>query len=99
MSMFNKHVFLHLTCSVCNVTCMYIFRADPLALESQLVCSSLRQTTAAAFSFPQMPVALLVGLRLHGLFSASTLSCPWVSSLFGSHLSNHVNETLWMSRH
>ena len=72
--------------SLYNATCMYVFRADRLALGSQLVCSLSGKTTSPTPVFPQLPVVLRVELRRHGL-SPSTLACSLLS--FSSCLGNH----------
>lgn len=52
-----------------NDLCMCVFRADRLALDKQLECSSLEKATSSVPRFPCLSVAPCVGLRLHGLFS------------------------------
>lgn len=48
---------------------MCVFRADRLALDNQLACSSLEKVTSLVPRFPQLPVTPCVGLRPHGLLS------------------------------
>lgn len=49
-----------------NVTCMYVFRAEHLALDKQLVCSSLGKTSSLAPSFPQFKLLYTpTGLTSH----------------------------------
>ena len=64
--------------SLYNVICMYGFWADILALDNQLVCSSLGKTTMPNVSFPQLSIFLWTMLRPLG-FSLSTLLCHWSS--------------------
>lgn len=77
-----------------NVTCMCVFRTDCLALDNQLVCSSLGNNTI--FSFPKFTRLLAVQcVRLcsHAI-SLPTLAFSLVSSFFNSHLGGHVGENL-----
>lgn len=41
-----------------NIICIYVFRADSLALDNQLVCSSLGNTTSPTHILPQLPIVL-----------------------------------------
>lgn len=66
---------------------MYVFKADHLALDSQLVYS------LGPSNFTQLSMVFCVGLRSLGLFPSS-LSCLYVSSLFRSHLGSLISETL-----
>lgn len=50
-----------------NVTCMYVFKADRLVLDNQLLCSSLRRAFPA-FSISLLPIVLCLGLRTHEIF-------------------------------
>lgn len=56
-----------------NASYMCVFRVAHLALDNQLVCSSMRSTTSPASSSPQLPEVLCVGLSLTG-FSLSCLA-------------------------
>lgn len=47
-----------------DVTHMYVFGADHLALDNQSMCSSLEKTICPAHRLPLLPIALCVGLRL-----------------------------------
>lgn len=79
-----------------DVTCMYISsRTDLLGLENKPVCSS---TTGLPTPFPALLSSLQLFIQNWNLtgFSSSSLTCLLVSSLFSSHLVNHVNETLWV---
>lgn len=49
-----------------NSTCIYLFRADCLELDSQLM--SLKRTTSLTPSLTHFSVVLCVGLRPCGLF-------------------------------
>jgi hypothetical protein len=69
-----------------NVACMYVFRDDHLAMDKQLVCSSL----GIAPNFPQLPEVPCVGLRPDSLYPIQFGVCWLVSSLFRSYLGNHV---------
>ena len=51
----------------------------PLALENQLVCSSLG-TISPPPSFPQLPIVLCVGLSPHGLCSTHFVTCICASA-------------------
>lgn len=51
-----------------NVTSTYIFRADHLSLDSQLVCSYMRRTSSSNPSFAQLSIIRCVRTRRHGLF-------------------------------
>lgn len=53
----------------CNVTCMYVVRADYLAPGKQLVWYSLGKTTSLVSSFPWLPLILSVVLSPPGLSS------------------------------
>lgn len=50
------------------ITCIYVFRTDHLALNNQLLYSSLGKNTSFAPSFPQLYKVLYVGLRTYRLF-------------------------------
>jgi hypothetical protein len=67
-----------------NVTCMYVFRADRLALDSQFLCSSPRKHLSC----------LWLSSVAHGSLYRVCLLCSLPSSLFSSCLSSHVGETL-----
>lgn len=54
-----KYNWLHLS----NVTCMYVFRDDSLALGNHWGCSSLGMTRTATPSFARLSEALCAGLR------------------------------------
>lgn len=56
-------IFLNVMLNPYKVACVYVFKADYLILDNQLVCSSLRKTTSSASSFSQLPVVLCVELR------------------------------------
>lgn len=86
-------IFLNITCLDHLMLPIYVFNADHLALDTILLCSSLGESTTPASSFPLLPVVLYVGLRSYGL-SFVQLARSLVSSLFTSHLGNHVGETL-----
>lgn len=43
-----------------NIICTYVFRADCLTLDNQLVCSSLGSTVSPTPSFTELPVVLYV---------------------------------------
>lgn len=47
-----------------NINCMHMFKADLLALDNQLVCSSMVKAISPTPNFPQLPVLLFVVLRL-----------------------------------
>jgi hypothetical protein len=49
------------------LSCMYVFRADHLALNNQLLYSSLGKTISLEPSFPQLSNVLYVGLRTYRL--------------------------------
>lgn len=49
------------------VTCMYVFRTDCLALNNQLMCSSMGKTSSLSSKFLQLPMVLCEGLKPHGL--------------------------------
>lgn len=76
-----------------NVTCVCVFRANHLALGSQLVCSSLRGTSSFIPDFPQLPIVLCLGWGLED-FSPSILACPLVLFIWTSYVGSHVGETL-----
>lgn len=63
----NEYVPKHNLFSLCNVTCMYAFRTDQLALDNQTGCSYLGKSISPTPSFPQVPGVLCVELRLPGL--------------------------------
>ena len=46
---------------------LYLFMADHLVLDNQLMCSSLGKTLSTILSSPWPPVALWVELRTRGL--------------------------------
>ena len=48
--------------------CLYVFRADHVALNNELVFSSPGMTTSATFHVIQLPIVLCIGLRLHRVF-------------------------------
>lgn len=50
------------------VTCMYVFRADYLTLNNELMCSSMGKTSSLSRKFLQLPMVLCEGLKPHGLF-------------------------------
>jgi hypothetical protein len=50
------------------VTCKYVFSADHLALDNQLICSSLEKAATTSANFSQLPIVLYLELRLLGLF-------------------------------
>jgi hypothetical protein len=56
-------IFLNNLLSVYNVTCIYVFRADHLALDKQLVSSSLGKIISLALSIPHLPIVLCVGFE------------------------------------
>lgn len=62
-------------------TCMHAFRADHLSLDNQLY-SSTGRTFCPTPSFPQLPVILCEGLRLHGL--SASFTWPLVLSLLNT---------------
>lgn len=68
---------------------MYVFRADHLALDSQLVCSSLGKTN---YSTSQLPTVFCIRFRSWAI-SLSTLACPLVA-LFSSYKCYYDHETL-----
>ena len=47
---------------------MYVFRADHLALDNQLVCSSLEKMNPSTLSFASLPIVLCGGLGAYELF-------------------------------
>jgi hypothetical protein len=51
-----------------HLTFMYVFRADHLAPDNQLVCSSLGRATYPAPSFTQLPIVVSVASRSMGFF-------------------------------
>jgi hypothetical protein len=51
-----------------DLTCMYVLRAGCLAVNNQLLCSSLGKTPSPVLSSPQLPIVLCVILRPGGLF-------------------------------
>ena len=51
-----------------DIICIYLFRADCLELDNQLMCFSLGRITSLTPSFTQFSVVLFVGLRPCGLF-------------------------------
>lgn len=81
--------------SLCNVTCMYVFRTDQLALDNQTTCSYLGKSISPTRSFPQVPGVLCVELRLPGP-SFIYFHMSVVVVLFSSYLGSYVGETLWM---
>lgn len=62
------HICVPNILSLYYVTCMYIFRANHLALEDLLMCPSLGQNSSLAPSFPRFAIVLCVGLRPSKLF-------------------------------
>lgn len=44
---------------------MYVFRADTLAVDKQLMCSSLKKATSPTLSILHSPIVLCVGLGTH----------------------------------
>lgn len=64
----------------------YIFRADDLILDNQLVCYSQGRLISPVLNIPQLSIVLCVG------FPQITLKCPLLWSLFGSHLGSHVGK-------
>jgi hypothetical protein len=60
------YIFINISFSEHIMLLLCIFGIDNLVLDTQLVCSSLRQTTSAT-NFSQLPVALWLELRSHGL--------------------------------
>ena len=63
-----------MTCAV-PTYCLYVcFQADHLALNNQLVCSSLGKATSPALSFTQLFIVLCVYLLLHTTFVLTTIS-------------------------
>lgn len=54
-----------------NVTTMYIFRADHLVLDNQLIYSSLEKTIPHTLINDQLLLVLCVELRPHGLSSVN----------------------------
>lgn len=64
----NAYLFLNITLSFHNVTCMYIFRDDHLALTNNWCAFSLGKNISLNPSFPQLLIVLCVGLRSHGIF-------------------------------
>lgn len=59
-------IFLN-TLNLSNVTCMYVFKADHSALDSQLVRSSLERHLSC-FQLSLVALQSFVRLRPHGLF-------------------------------
>lgn len=72
-----------------NVTCIYVFRADRLVLENELVCFSLGRATPFIHIFPRWPVVLCVGLRPLGFFLCG-LAGSLMSFIFSSRLGSYV---------
>lgn len=64
----NAYLFLNITLSFHNVTCMYIFRNDHLALTNNWCAFSLGKNISLNPSFSQLLIVLCVGLRSHGIF-------------------------------
>lgn len=66
-----------------------------LPLNNQLVCSSWRQATTSALSFPCCLVFLSIRLGAHGLYIV-ILGIPLVSFMISPHLGSHFSETLYV---
>ena len=62
-----KHNPIYNLLSLYNVPCMYVFRADCLALDKQLVSSSLGKTIPPTLSMSYLPLVLCVWLKPGGL--------------------------------
>lgn len=45
------HIFLHTACSVCMLL-VYVFKADYLVLDNQMLCSSLEKSISCALRIP-----------------------------------------------
>jgi hypothetical protein len=70
---------------------MYVFKADHLALDNQLVCSFFPgEEHFSSPGFPQLPTVLCKA-ETSGAFS-----CSLLSSLSSSCLDSHTGETLWV---
>lgn len=67
---------------------MYILRDDCLALDTQLVCSSLGKTTSPTPSITSVTIALCVELRSYGVYPSSLyfVGVIIVQLLLGSHV-------------
>lgn len=95
--MYVIYIYVFNITSSCNATCVYIFRADHLAQDSQLL-SSLRKTTHPSSNFPQLPIVLYVGLSC--LCRAASLKNKFCTMLGYSEISktetaeiNHADDT------
>jgi hypothetical protein len=85
------YIFLSRPCLDYNVTCMYVFRDDHLALKTDwcaLPCA--RGTAFPAPSFPLFLTVLFLRLKPPPF----TLPCSLASCLFHSCLGSHVGEIL-----
>lgn len=51
-----------------NATCLCIFKADLLVIDSQLMYSSLRKITSPCPCFPHLTIFLCIELRPHRVF-------------------------------
>lgn len=84
--------------SLYNVTQIYVFGADHLVLDNQLVCASLGKTYFS--NFQHSLVACTSLCRTEDLCPFSPRPTPNISnmplfSLFSSCLGSHISETLW----
>lgn len=85
------YAWLNISC-FWNDICIFVFRAKHLALDKQLIFSSLGKATfpKSRFFF-LLPIDFCIRLRPHGIFLILT-AFHFVSFLFGSCLCAHVGE-------
>jgi hypothetical protein len=77
-----------------NVSSVYVFRADHLVLDNQLVCFSLGRATSSHSCFYSFACSSLNSVEAFCFPpSLCSLACLLIISLFGSHLCSHID--LW----
>lgn len=69
--------------------CMCAFRSDHLALNNQLMCSSMKKANSSTLSFLQVPIFLWMA---DPVVFCITFAYTWVLSVFCLHLDNPISE-------